>query len=121
MAIYYNVKNKAFYDSDTGIPVPEGSIEITKKQHETFLAGMNNRNMNVVLEKNKLVLKSKRRIVSWNQIRSIRDRLLKECDYTQMPDWPGDKAAWANYRQQLRELPENFKEPESVIWPKRPR
>jgi hypothetical protein len=42
-----------------------------------------------------------------------RNRRLAESDWTQMPDSPLDdatKAAWATYRQELRDLPtaENF-------------
>lgn len=33
-----------------------------------------------------------------------RDRLLKESDWTQLPDAPVDQARWAIYRQALRDL-----------------
>lgn len=38
-------------------------------------------------------------------MRSIRDRLLAESDWTQLPDAPVDRAAWATYRQALRDFP----------------
>jgi hypothetical protein len=41
----------------------------------------------------------------WNQIRQWRDRELAASDWTQLPDAPVDKAAWATYRQALRDLP----------------
>lgn len=34
-----------------------------------------------------------------------RDRLLASSDWTQLADAPCDKAAWADYRRQLRDLP----------------
>ena len=40
--------------------------------------------------------------------RSWRSQLLAECDWTQTADSPlsdEDKAAWATYRQELRDLP----------------
>lgn len=37
-------------------------------------------------------------------IRQVRDEFLKNCDWTQIPDAPVDKVAWATYRQQLRDL-----------------
>ena len=40
------------------------------------------------------------------QVRAKRDQLLKDSDWTQLPDSPADKEAWATYRQALRDLPE---------------
>lgn len=40
-------------------------------------------------------------------IRSQRNSKLAACDFTQVADYPGDKAAWATYRQTLRDLPES--------------
>lgn len=54
-----------------------------------------------------------------NSLRKRRDRLLAESDWTQMPDAPVDKAAWAAYRQALRDLPKNT-DPATPIWPKKP-
>ena len=39
------------------------------------------------------------------QVRAQRDRLLSASDWTQVADAPVDKAAWAAYRQELRDLP----------------
>ena len=41
------------------------------------------------------------------QLRSDRNAKLKESDWTQVADAPVDKAAWATYRQALRDLPSN--------------
>ena len=40
------------------------------------------------------------------QKRAERDRLLAASDWTQVEDAPVDKAAWATYRQALRDLPQ---------------
>jgi len=37
-----------------------------------------------------------------------------------MPDFPGDKEAWATYRQTLRDIPQTFASPADVIWPTAP-
>lgn len=52
--------------------------------------------------------------------RDRRDTLLSASDWTQLADAPVDQAAWAAYRQQLRDVPlqENF--PETVAWPPAP-
>jgi hypothetical protein len=39
------------------------------------------------------------------QVRAQRDRLLSASDWTQVLDAPVDRAAWATYRQALRDLP----------------
>ena len=44
-------------------------------------------------------------------IRATRNQLLKDCDWTQIADCTVDKAAWATYRQALRDLPSGITEP----------
>lgn len=39
------------------------------------------------------------------RMRNHRDRLLKESDWTQLPDAPVNQQAWATYRQTLRDFP----------------
>jgi len=51
-------------------------------------------------------------------LRVKRDAALGACDWTQMPDCPltdAEKAAWATYRQALRDLPED-----GSAWPTEP-
>ena len=55
--------------------------------------------------------------------RTMRDNLLKACDYRMMPDYPcseESRAAWAAYRQALRDLPQQDGFPETVEWPQAP-
>ena len=40
-----------------------------------------------------------------SRMRIHRDRLLAESDWTQLPDAPVEREAWATYRQQLRDFP----------------
>lgn len=57
-------------------------------------------------------------------IRAERNRRLFECDWTQLADSPlspGDRDTWKQYRQQLRDLPEQFvSHPGAVTWPDPP-
>ena len=48
-----------------------------------------------------------------------RNKKLLDSDWTQLPDAPVDKEAWAEYRQKLRDLPETA-DPLNVVWPVRP-
>ena len=41
----------------------------------------------------------------WDQIKLWRNAQLAISDWTQVADAPVDKAAWATYRQALRDLP----------------
>jgi hypothetical protein len=41
----------------------------------------------------------------WEQIKLWRNAKLAQSDWTQLPDSPVDKEAWATYRQALRDLP----------------
>lgn len=56
----------------------------------------------------------------WRELRIRRSQLLAQCDWTQVPDAPVDQAAWAAYRQALRDLPSNTVDPENPNWPQPP-
>ena len=50
-------------------------------------------------------------------VRTARDEKLKDSDWTQIADAPVDKAAWATYRQALRDVPTQSGFPWEVTWP----
>jgi len=54
------------------------------------------------------------------EVRTQRDALLSQSDWTQVPDAPVDQSAWATYRQALRDLPEQEGFPQEVVWPQIP-
>lgn len=53
-------------------------------------------------------------------IRTERNRLLTQSDWTQLPDAGTDSAAWATYRQALRDIPQQAGFPDRVTWPTKP-
>ena len=55
-----------------------------------------------------------------NAIRAERDRKLVESDWTQVLDAAVDQAAWAAYRQALRDIPQQEGFPTTVTWPVKP-
>lgn len=55
-----------------------------------------------------------------NRVRQIRTRLLTESDWTQVSDAPVDKAAWASYRQALRDITAQSGFPYNIVWPEKP-
>lgn len=50
-------------------------------------------------------------------IRGTRDLLLQQSDWTQLADVNVNKQAWANYRQALRDIPQQSDYPNNVTWP----
>lgn len=65
-------------------------------------------------------------IVTLDFLRDMRNDLLQESDWTQMPDSPlsdTKKTEWATYRQALRNLPSNYSNSDAVtdiVWPTQP-
>lgn len=53
-------------------------------------------------------------------IRAARNQKLKDSDWTQVADAPVDKAAWAAYRQSLRDISTQDGFPWTVTWPVEP-
>jgi len=56
-------------------------------------------------------------------LRTERNTLLAESDWTQASDSPLTdevQASWATYRQELRDLPESVEDPADPTWPEAP-
>jgi len=53
-------------------------------------------------------------------VRASRTQKLKDCDWTQISDSTADKAAWATYRQALRDITTQAGFPWTVEWPVQP-
>lgn len=51
------------------------------------------------------------------RMRNHRDRLLAASDWTQLPDAPVDRDAWATYRQALRDFPSTWTPGPTVTFP----
>jgi hypothetical protein len=53
-------------------------------------------------------------------MRQIRNGLLTASDWTQLPDAPCDREAWATYRQALRDFPATWTEGPEADFPDTP-
>jgi len=53
-------------------------------------------------------------------VRKHRNSLLSSCDWTQLSDAPVDGAAWATYRQELRDVTAQVGFPWEITWPNEP-
>ena len=58
------------------------------------------------------------------ELRKKRDTLLAKTDRYALPDWPHEtltkQTEWIEYRQALRDLPDNTEDPANPVWPVRP-
>lgn len=62
-------------------------------------------------------------LLTWDDVRTHRNMLLAQCDWTQISDAPlspEQKSAWRGYRQALRDITETYETPEAVVWPSQP-
>jgi len=59
-------------------------------------------------------------LVTAEDARSKRNTLLTASDWTQVADAPVDQAAWATYRQALRDITAQAGFPETIDWPVAP-
>lgn len=53
-------------------------------------------------------------------VRFDRNSRLASCDWTQLPDAPVDRATWAIYRQELRDVTAQAGFPWNITWPSKP-
>jgi hypothetical protein len=58
--------------------------------------------------------------IAASEAKTLRDRLLAASDWTQVSDAPVDQAAWATYRQALRDVPQQEGFPDNITWPEVP-
>jgi hypothetical protein len=87
---------------------------------------------NEKLEENKKREELERNRDYLTELRETRDQLLADCDWTQLPDVQNTftfskQEEWIEYRQKLRDLPENIEDPKPLVidlthphWPIRP-
>ncbi|MEC6881461.1 tail fiber assembly protein [Photobacterium piscicola] len=62
-------------------------------------------------------------LMNWAAIRSRRDNLILETDFTQVSDSPlspEKKAEFTAYRQVLRDIPQTYDNPDDIVWPTKP-
>ena len=91
-----------------GIEVPMTEAEITARQAEEAEWDNNNTPFSLAMK----------------NLRDKRNNLLKQSDWTVLPDSPiADKTAWQTYRQELRDLTNGLttvEQVEAVTWPTKP-
>ena len=59
----------------------------------------------------------------WADVREWRNYLLSESDWTQLADSPltiEEKTIWGTYRQDLRDIPQDYTTVSGIVWPEEP-
>ncbi len=118
---YYSPSRKAFFDDEIRYNnLPEDLISITDAQHSEYIDAMNNNGKEITIVNGNITLTDRVFRDTWSNIRYVRNMRLKASDYTQLPDFSGNTAAWATYRQALRDITTQFSDPNDVVWPVAP-
>lgn len=127
MTIYYSPSTKSFWDNNINNPskIPNDKIEITSNYRFELIEGLNSGGTISINELGQPVItprsESDTLLILAENYRLQRDSLLKDSDWTQLPDAPNDtKTAWATYRQALRDLPQQSGFPNNITWPTAP-
>ena len=111
------------YNPETGLisRIVVTDEAFTPREGFSFIDGAYSDDKFIVRDKKPIPLeKQEKGVDHWVLFRIERDRNLTASDWTQLPDAPVDQAAWAVYRQELRDLPANTDDPLNVAWPNPP-
>ena len=126
MKLFYSKTTGGFYDDRIHTTIPDDAVEITEDLHASLLDGERAGRRITSDADGKPMLADPLPLSAdalWALLRRQRDALLKASDKTQIPDYPlsaDAKAAWATYRQALRDLPSHTEDPASPVWPSPP-
>lgn len=122
--IYYSKITKGFYSDEIhGTNIPSDRIAILEETWRNLL-NEQSQGKQIVPDENGYPIAIIPPVIppTWEQIRSRRDFLLKDSDWSAMPDAnpKPSKEAWLTYRQSLRDIPQTFANTGEVVWPTKP-
>ena len=74
------------------------------------------------VEEGNTIQDADKEVLTWDSIRSTRDQILRDTDWTMTTGASVDQAQWAAYRQNIRDIPQTYKDktPDDVVWPTQP-
>lgn len=119
-----------FYDLQSGkitrkAMLSEDMVDLNLQDGEDWVEGHHDHNAKIIVngvvsEISASELEQSEIDQAWINLRQTRGAMLAGTDWTQVPDAPVDQAAWATYRQALRDLPANTDDPANPVWPIQP-
>lgn len=124
MALFYSASINGFFDDTVHKSLPDDVVSITKERYEELLNHNYNESKQIKTNEEGLPhsVELDKKTITWDQIKLLRNALLQESDWTQLPDVPESvKSKWSEYRTKLRNVPQDFASPDLVIWPDPPK
>jgi hypothetical protein len=105
--------------------IPDGIEQIDGKWYTKYILGPVFTDTTVdgvttTAAENEAAYKAAKDAEQAKSVRSARGEKLKDSDWTQVADAPVDKAAWATYRQALRDVTGQEGFPWTITWPTQP-
>ena len=99
----------------------QGVEQIGGKWHTKYVLGpVFTDNEDATAAEQEAAYKTQKDAEQAKSVRDDRNKRLTETDWTQVADAPVDKAAWATYRQALRDIPSQAGFPWDIQWPVEP-
>lgn len=124
MKHYYCAVDGGFYIAGIHSHIPPCAIEISLSNYQALLSEQ--ADGKIIISGGEGIPQAVDPETLWSaqdrldRMRCRRDALLTASDITQIADYPLRtelRAAWAAYRQQLRDLPETITDPADIFWP----
>ena len=126
MPLFYSASAGGFLDDEVHVSIPEDARPVAVEAHRELIAAASSGSI-IVPDSNgdpvAVPLPPPEPSELLRQMRTKRDRLLSESDFTQMPDSPliaSAREEWRVYRQALRDLPETVADLSAIDWPSAP-
>jgi hypothetical protein len=114
----YKLLDSGVYDNENGLCIPEDENNRHWQQYLSWVAADNTADAQYTVQE----LEDKQ----WEELRWHRDTLLNQTDFMMTYDFYNDiltteeQTQVKNYRQSLRDLPDNTSDPNNVTWPEKP-
>lgn len=106
----YKLTKEGVQDTETGAFIPDDPDNRDWRQYQAWLKEGNKPEPMDVID-------------PWIEKRQERNLILQSCDWIMLSDnklTTSQKSAWKEYRQKLRDLPQDFKNAKDIIWPEPP-
>lgn len=123
MNFLYSPSARGFFIQGDIVAAPEDAVAVTAERHAELM-GAQAAGMAILPDENGAPIAAEQPgpdpELAMQLLRDKRARLLRQSDYTQMPDAPfsdEQRAEWRAYRQALRDLPEIVTDAASAVWP----
>ena len=98
----------------------QGVEQIDGKWYTKYVAGPIFTDGETTAAQQEAAYKAQKDAEQAKNVRDERNKKLSECDWTQLADSTADKAAWATYRQALRDITKQAGFPWDITWPEAP-